>query len=81
MKQSMKNLIMIGMAVVLVGTSAITLRYASEGTGHMTQADGRPQFEQRGDFDNQNGGGLQNFGGSNKNNNSKNENQNDSQQQ
>ncbi len=81
MKQSMKNLIMIGMAVVLVGTSAITLRYASDGMGHMTQVDGRPQFEQRGDFDNQNGGGLQNFGGGQKNNNSQNENQNDSQQQ
>ena len=81
MKQSMKNLIMIGMAVVLVGTSAITLRYASDGMGHIAQADGRPQFEQRGDFDNQNGGGLQNFGGGQKNNNSQNKNQNDSQQQ
>ncbi len=64
MKQSMKNLIMIGMAVILVGTSAITFRYASSGTGHMPQMNGMPQFEQRGDFGNQNQGEnpVQDFG-------------------
>lgn len=65
MKKSMKNLIMVGMAVVLVGTSAITIKYASNETGHPPQVNGMPQFEQRGDFNNQNGKSIQDFGNQN----------------
>ena len=58
MKQSVKNVIMIGMAAVLIGTSAVTISYAV--TGARMQS--RPEFSQNGE-QRQNGSPFENFDG------------------
>ncbi len=58
MKQSVKNVIMIGMAAVLIGTSAVTISYA--GTGARMQS--RPEFSQNGE-QRQNGSPFESFDG------------------
>ncbi len=46
MKPSIKNTIMIGMAVVLIGTSAVTISYAGERNGAQPQFSQSQQFRQ-----------------------------------
>ena len=58
MKKSIKNTIMIGMAAVLIGTSAVTISYAKEGKG--ANAFSPPSFSQQ--FDGEQGGNpFENF--------------------
>ena len=66
MKKSVKNVIMIGMTAVLIGTSAITISYAKQDRGFRPDS-GMPQMQQ---FDNQQ---SQNpFGGFKQDNNNQN---------
>ena len=73
MKQSIKNTIMIGMAVVLVGTSAVTISYAQTNRG------AQPDFAQQqfGQFEqNSNRDAFENFGQNGNSQSSDNSNQN-----
>ena len=69
MKKSIKNFIMIGMAVVLVGTSAVTFTYASDKGAMMPQQSFSQEFGQRDGFG-QSGGNnpLEGFGSDNSQN-------------
>ncbi len=68
MKPSIKNTIMIGMAAVLIGTSAVTISYAGGRNGAKPQISQSEQFEQRQDgipFDSfERNGNAQNGGNS-----------------
>ncbi len=58
MKKSIKNVIMIGMAAVLIGTSAVTFSYARVNTnsGRMPQASFSQEMQPFGQHDGMNGG-------------------------
>jgi len=75
MKKSLKNTIMIGLAVVLLGTSTITYCYASEGKAaqpRMQQSQQAPDFERNGGQN-----PIENFGKDSQDSNSNNNNNND----
>ncbi|MBR3148653.1 MAG: hypothetical protein IKF64_00640 [Eubacterium sp.] len=65
MKKSIKNTIMIGMAAVLIGTSAVTFGYASDKGQNMPMISQKQQFGQQDNSQGQNP--LEDFGSQNKN--------------
>ena len=70
MKKSLKNTVMIGLAVVLIGTSAVTFCYAKEGSAPQPQIQNEQQIPYS-DFGNGRNP-IENFGQNNQNQNGEN---------
>ena len=80
MKRSVKNVIMIGMAAVLIGTSAITFSYARDNSPEFAVQSQSQQFEKRDANGNSQENPIDNFGNGSQNSNSDSENSQNSQQ-